>query len=108
LGRVPDGGELEELIVGADPRGPFDDNVRADNAAGTDLHLRADDAEGTHGHVRGELRLRRYQSVRIDHLPVSGATIISSWATSVSPTSAAVEKRQMPFRARSTCAVSTS
>ena len=35
---------------------------------------------------------------------VSGATIMSACATSCSPTSAAVEKRQMPRSERSSCA----
>ena len=59
---------------------------------------RTDHAEGTHGDIRRQLRLRRHDGMGIDHFAVSGATMISAWATSLSPISAAVEKRQMPFR----------
>ena len=102
------GSELEEPIPGSDPCRTVDDDMRSDDGAGTDLHIRANDAEGSHGHVRRKLCLWRNQGMWIDHFPVSGATIMSACATSVSPTSAVVEKRQIPFRARSRFAISTS
>ncbi len=79
--------------------------MRADRGTGTDDYIRADDREGSDRHARAELRARRYDCVRIDHergrhLDTSGATIMSALATSLVPTDALLEKRQMPLKLR--------
>src|SRR3569833_3120804 len=53
----------------------------------------------------GELNAWRYDRPRVNHLPVSGATIISACATSVSPTTAMVSNFQIPLSARCTVAL---
>ncbi len=98
LGRIPERGELIDVIVGADRRQSGDDGVGTHDRARTDADTGADHAERTHVDVRRQLRLRRDDGVRVDHFAVSGATMMSACATSWSPISAAVEKRQMPFR----------
>src|SRR6516165_870000 len=107
LGRIADGSELEDAVVRADRGRAVHDHVWPDDGARTDLHLWANDAEGTDRHIRREPRLGGDDGARVDHLPVSGATIMSAWATSASPTSATVAKRQMPLSDRSSCALSS-
>src|SRR6185437_4533079 len=102
---IPDGGELEYVIVRANDGRPVDHRMRSDHRPGPDLDIRADDREGTNSDVGSELGLRRYDRFRIDHLPVSGATIISACATSVSPTRARVSNFQIPRNARCTVAL---
>ncbi len=108
LGRIADRGELKEVVVRADASGTVDDDVRSHDRTRADLDIGPDDGERPHADIRRELRLRRYKGVRVDHLPVSGATIICAWATSTSPTWAAVAKRQIPLKLRSTLAESMS
>src|SRR5579883_317996 len=82
LWRISDGGERVNPVLGTDRGRTIDDDVGSDDRAPTDANLRADHAEGTHGDLRRQLRSRRYDGVRIDHLAVSGATMISACATS--------------------------
>src|SRR5580700_1465082 len=120
-----DGGELEDAVSGADARRPIDHRMRAHARARTNDDIRVDDREWAHRDIGRELSLRRDDRVRIDartlsqvngclragaayHLLASGATIISACATSSVPTSATVEKRQMPLKLRSSCALSSS
>ncbi len=105
LGRIADRGELEDPVVGADRGGAVDDDMGPDHGARPDLDIGTDDGERSNLDVRSQPRLGRHDGVGVDHLPVSGATIISAWATSLSPTKAAVEKRQIPLKARSSRAV---
>jgi len=114
------GSKLEDAITHADPRRPGDDRVRPDTAPRTNDDVRLNNGERRNRHSGAELGLRRNDRVRVNHrvfpqikararaathLLASGATIISACATSSSPTSAMVEKRQMPLKLRSSCAV---
>ncbi len=78
LGRIPDGGELEDAVLRADARRSVDDGVRTHDRAGPDLHVGADHTERPDGDIRCELCPRRYDGPRIDHFPASGASIISA------------------------------
>src|SRR6185312_7909157 len=121
LRRIAERGELMDAVFRAHARRPVDDHVRADDRARPDHDIRPDDGERTHGDIGRELRFRRHDGTRIDHdapaagpvplfsrWPLSGATIISACATSLSSTRATVENFQMPLNARSSVAVRTS
>ncbi len=108
LGRIPEGGKRKDAVPGTDAGRAVDDNVWTHHRPRADLDVGPDDREGSHGHILGKPGLRGDERQRVDHLPVSGATIISACATSLSPTKAAVAKRQIPLKLRSSWAVSTS
>src|ERR1700722_7355053 len=69
---IAEGGELENVVVGGDRGRGVDDNMRTNNRAGADLHVGTDNGERSNSDVRSELRLRRNNRSRVDHLPVSG------------------------------------
>src|ERR1700678_871648 len=110
---IPDGGELIDLVVGADPRRAVDDHMGSDPGPGADDDIRADDAEGSDPHIGRNVGLRRNNRARIDHLPapwtsapfgsrplLPGAPIISADATSTPSTSATPWNFHMPLNAR--------
>src|SRR3569833_198874 len=102
---IADGGELKDAVVRPNDSWPVDDSVGTYHGARPDLHIRTNDRERPDRHVGGELCSWRYDRPRVNHLPVSGATIISACATSVSPTTAMVSNFQIPLSARCTVAL---
>src|SRR5215469_1364085 len=105
LWRLPEGSELQDVIVGAERGGTVDHDVRPDDAARSDADPGTDDGEGTYADIARELRLGGDDRARIDHGAAPGASIMSACATSCPSTSATVEKRQMPFSERCSCEV---
>jgi len=61
-----DRGELEDLIVRADGRRAFDDDVWSDTAALADLHTAADHCVGADLDIGGEHRIRSNQCCRMN------------------------------------------
>src|SRR5665213_1823145 len=117
-----DGCELEYPIGRADARRPADDRMRSDGCSRADHDIGVNDRIRTDADVGCKFRLWRDDRARVNyasfpevdrglgaraptHLLTSGATIISACATSSSPTRAIVEKRQMPLKLRSSCAL---
>src|ERR1700753_1728631 len=67
LGRIPDGCQLVDMVLGAYPGRAVDDDVRTYDGPGPYLHVRTDDGERAHGNGRREVGLRRNNRMRVDH-----------------------------------------
>src|SRR5690606_39167140 len=104
--------ELEDAVVAADHRRPFDGHVRTDLGAGADHDVRADHGKGADADILRDLRLRIDDGCGMDsrlaHWNSLAAHISSATVTGLPSTSATPLNFQTPFTVRTSSTLSTS
>ncbi|MPN31298.1 hypothetical protein SDC9_178772 [bioreactor metagenome] len=83
-----DRAELEDLVVTSNAGMPFDNDMRSDPRAITDLDVSADDGIGADRHIRADLSVRVNDGSGVDHGLVFNAHISSASVAIWSPTRA--------------------
>src|SRR5690606_6624312 len=95
---VADRRKLEDAVVLADRRRPFDDRVRLDARAAADHDVVADNRVWADVRVRVDLGFRRYYGALVDQVRFPATIVICASAAILPSTSARHSKRQRLVR----------